>query len=103
MGFLDRFSKEPAKAELKRLPSGTFTVDANCRIVSSTVPRTVPEALIKEIGQQILTVFSGARKANLQFSELIVQYGAFKITAREMRGGAMVFLSPKTPQFASTN
>jgi len=34
----------------------------------------------------------------LQFSELIVQYAAFKITAREMRGGAIIFLSPRALQ-----
>ena len=98
MGFLDKFTK-PAKTELKRLPSGSFTVDADCHIVSSTVPRTIPEAQLKEIGQNILAVFRGAREANMQFTELIVQYPAFKITAREMRGGALVFLAPKTPQF----
>jgi hypothetical protein len=101
MGFLSKFSKEP-KAEVKRLPAGTFTVDADCRIVSSTLPRTVPEALVKDIGQQVLAIFSGARDANLQFAELVVQYAAFKITAREMRGGAIVFLSPRAAQFAGT-
>ena len=102
MGFLSKFNKEP-KAELKRLPAGTFTVDANCRIVGSTLPRTVPEALVRDIGQQVLAIFEGARQANLQFSELVVQYAAFKITAREMRGGAMIFLSPKASQFAPTS
>jgi hypothetical protein len=93
MGFLSR-SKE-SKGEIKRLPSGTFTVDANCHIVSSTVPRTVSDAQVKEIGRHILGVFAGARQANLQFSELVVQYASFRITAREMRGGAIVFLSPR--------
>jgi hypothetical protein len=101
MGFLSKFGRE-AKAEVKRLPAGTFTVDADCRIVSSTLPATVPEALVRDIGQQVLAVFSGAREANLQFAKLIVQYAAFKIEAREMRGGAMIFLTPKASQMAST-
>lgn len=101
MGFLSNFNRQP-KPELKRLPSGTFTVDADCRLVSSTVPGSVPESQVREIGQIILAIFKGAREANVQFSELVVQYAAFKITAREMRGGAMVFLSPKAPQFVST-
>lgn len=99
MGFLSKFNK-PQKAELKRLPSGTFTVDKDCRIVSSTVPRSVPEEQIKEIGRQVLAIFSSAREANLTFGELVVQYSAIKITAREMRGGAMVFLAPRAPQFS---
>ena len=52
------------------------------RIVSSTVPSRVPGAQMRDIGRQVLAIFEGARKANLQFSELVVQYAAFKITAR---------------------
>jgi hypothetical protein len=101
MGFLTKFKAAP-KPDLKRLPSGTFTIDADCRIVSSTVPGTVSDALVREIGQQVLVIFRGARNANLQFSELIVQYAAFKITARAMRGGAIIFLSPRAPQYVAT-
>ena len=79
---MTKFNKA-AKPELKRLPSGTFTIDADRRIISSTVPRSVPDAQVRDIGQQILAIFEGARHANLQFSELVVQYAAFKITARE--------------------
>jgi hypothetical protein len=99
MGFLTQFNKAP-KPDLKRLPTGTFTVDADCRVVSSTVPGTVPEAQVRDIGRQILAIFEGARHANLQFAELVVQYAAFKITAREMRGGAIIFLSPRALQSA---
>lgn len=98
MGFLTRFKE--SKAELKRLPSGTFTVDADCHVVSSTLPRTVTDAQVREIGHTILAIFHGARTANLQFSELVVQYATYKITAREMRGGAIIFLSPRTVQSA---
>ena len=99
MGFLTLFRKVP-RPELRRLPTGTFTLDAHCRVVSSTVPSWVPEAQVGEIGRQVLAIFAGARKANLQFSELVVQYAAFKITARQMRGGAIVFLSPRVLQTA---
>jgi hypothetical protein len=97
MGFLTKFNKEP-KPELKRLPSGTFTIDADCRVVSSTVPCWVPDGQVRDIGQQVLAIFEGARHANLQFSELVVQYSAFKITARTMRGGAIIFLTPRALQ-----
>jgi len=96
MGILTIF-KVP-KAGLRRLPSGTFTIDADCRIVSSTVPGSVSEAQVKDIGLQVLTIFKGARDANLPFSELVAHYAAFKITARSMRGGAIIFLSPKIVQ-----
>jgi hypothetical protein len=93
MGFLT-FNKG-GKPELKRLASGTFTVDPHGHVVSSTVPASVPDGQIREIGRHILGIFQGAQKVNLQFTELVVQYAAFKITARQMRGGAIIFLSPR--------
>jgi hypothetical protein len=95
MGFLTNLTP---KSGLHRLPSGTFTVDARGEIVSSTVPQWVPEAQVREIAREILAVFKAAAAARLQFSEMKVQYEAFKITAREMRGGAMIFLSPRKLQ-----
>lgn len=91
MGFLSKSSPPP-----HRLPSGAFTVDAHGHVVSSTVPQWVPEKQAQVIGQHILAVFKGARHAQLEFSEVVVQYGAFKIIAREMRGGAIIFLMPKS-------
>jgi hypothetical protein len=101
MGFLTKFNRG-TKPELKRMPAGTFTIDADRRIISSTVPHSVPASQVRDIGQQILAIFEGARHANLQFSELVVQYAAFKITAREMRGGAIIFLSPRILQSVAT-
>ena len=95
MGLLTK--PRAGKSGLHRLPSGAFTVDAQGNLVSSTVPQWVPESLVAEIGRQILAVFKGADAARLPFSELRVHYEAFRITAREMRGGAIVFLSPKSP------
>ncbi len=100
MGLLNK--NKSAKPELKRLPSGSFTVDAHGQVVSSTVPQIVPSALVRDIGQRIVAIFAGARKAQLPFSEMVVQYASFKIIAREMRGGAIIFLTPKTPQLISS-
>jgi hypothetical protein len=85
----------------RRLPTGSFTVDALGQVVSSTVPQTVPPELVLEIGRCVVAVFQGARKANVAFSEMVAQYATLKITAREMRGGAIIFLSPAAPQWVS--
>ena len=37
-----------------------------------------------------------ADAAQLPISELIMNYATLRITARELRGGAIVFLAPKT-------
>jgi hypothetical protein len=98
---MDFVKKKTSVAELQRLPTGAFTVDSQGRVVSSTVPQVVPAALVRDIGQCVVAVFQGAHKANLAFSELVAQYASFKITAREMRGGAIIFLSPKVPKWVS--
>ena len=92
MGLLTK--PNAGKSGLHRLPCGAFTVDTHGNLVSSTVPQWVGESLVLQIGRQILAVFKGASGVRPPFSELRVQYEALRITAREMRGGAIVFLSP---------
>ena len=98
MGFLKLFSK-PAP-NLMRLPSGCFTVDRTGSIVTSTLPRSFPGKLAQEIAGNVLSSFRDAQKVHLPLSELVVHFASLKITAREMRGGAIVFLTPQT--FAHT-
>jgi hypothetical protein len=92
-----------AKPDVKRLPTGSFTVDNRGEVISSTVSQAFPDSLVRDIGQRIVQVFNGARKAQLPFSELVVQYASYKIVAREMRGGAIIFLSPKPVQLVSSS
>jgi hypothetical protein len=94
MGFLKIFSK-PA-AVLTRLPSGCFTVDRSGKVVASTLPQSFPAALAHEIAGHVLATFREAIAANLPPAELVVHYASLKITARELRGGAIVFLTPQT-------
>ncbi len=94
MGFLKLFAK-PVQP-LLQLPSGSFTVDRSGHILVTTIPSSVSRELVHEIARRVLETFRDAQVAQLPLSELIVDYPGFKICAREMRGGAMVFLSPKT-------
>ncbi|HWD21313.1 MAG TPA: hypothetical protein VHB20_18750 [Verrucomicrobiae bacterium] len=100
MGFLTIFRKSN-KGELKSLPAGTFTMDSRGRVVSSTIPQSMSAGQVREIGQHILAIFNGARTARVPLYELVVNYGVFKITAREMRGGAIVFLAPAAASSAT--
>jgi hypothetical protein len=92
MGLLKMFSK-PVPT-LTRLPSGSFTVDRTGRQVAGTVPSDFPTAAVQAIGEAILQTFREAQTAQLPLSEVTVNYGSFKIVAREMRGGALIFLKP---------
>ena len=96
MDFLNFFSKSVPK--LTQLPAGSFTVDALGRVLASTVPNSFSQTHLAEISSAILDIFSSARQAALPLSELNVRYGGFKITARELRGGAIIFLKPKAMQ-----
>ena len=93
MGLLNLFSKPTPT--LTRVPSGSFTVDREGEIIVSTISSTFPVATVKEIGQRVLDTFREAQEAHLPLAELVVHFSGFKIVARELRGGAIVYLSPK--------
>lgn len=97
MGLVKLFTK-PSKAKLDRLPSGTFTVDARGDIVTSTIPQWFSADRTHDIASQVLATFRSAQEAQLHISELVIHYAGLKITARYLRGGAIVFLVPKTLQ-----
>lgn len=94
MGLLRRLAK-PNTVMLLRLPSGSFTVDRSGRILANTLPQSFPSALVEEIGQMVLHLFRSAHETQLPLSELVAEYSALKLTARELRGGAIVFLTPR--------
>ena len=96
MGILNRIFKPAPPVNLMRLPAGSFTVDPKGRIITSTVTQSFPAAFLQEIGAQVLGTFQSAQIADLPLSELIVHYSSLTLTARELRGGAIVFLSPQT-------
>ncbi len=95
MGFLDIFSKPQEAPQLVRLPSGTLTVDPQGNIITSTLPRSFPENYAREIASHVLETFRGAKTAQLPLTEMVIQFASFKITAREQRGGALIFLAPE--------
>jgi hypothetical protein len=93
MGFLNLFAKPNT---LLQLPRGSFTVDQEGRVIASTLPRAFPEEFAEEIALQVLGSFRAAQKAKVSLNEMVVQYANLKITARELRGGAIIFLVPRT-------
>lgn len=93
MGLLNLFSKTaPA---LTGLPSGSFTLNRDGEIIISTIPSSFDRARLEDLGRRLLDSFREARDAQLPLSELVVHFGGLKIVAREMRGGAIIFLTPK--------
>jgi hypothetical protein len=89
--FRRKFNGKPAK-----LPSGSFTLDHEGNVVVSTLPQGFPQSEMREIGGRVLAFFRGAQKAQMPLTELNVYYPTLKLTARSLRGGALIFLSPQT-------
>jgi hypothetical protein len=100
MGFLKLFSK--SRAVVGRLPSGSMTVDRDGKVVASTVSSSYPEDLLNQVADDVLNLFREARAAQVPVSEIHLYFATLQITAREMRGGAMIFLSPKS-SYQSSN
>lgn len=94
MGFLSFFSKAESPA-LVRLPSGSFSVDAEGHVVASTLPQSFPAAQVREISHLVLGAFKEARETGVPLAELNIEYRALRLTAKELRGGAMIFVSPR--------
>jgi hypothetical protein len=98
MGFLGFGSKSGSPAEkpvLIRLPTGSFTIDPTGRLVASTLPRSYPVAMVHEISAAVLATFQSARDSQLPLAEFVAQFSSLKLTARELRGGAIIFLAPR--------
>ena len=101
MDFLKSIFNRDAPSTPLVLPSGTFTIDRTGRIVTSTLSNNFPEKFVLEIGRAVIDAFRKAQAADIVLTELTVNYAALKLTARELRGGAIVFLAPVTPNSVS--
>jgi len=98
MGLLTFLSKSAGASRLVHLPSGSFTIDRDGKIMTSTLPQSFPAARMQEIGQQVVAVLGAAKQAQMPLAEITVYYAALKILARELRGGAIIFLMPQSNQ-----
>jgi hypothetical protein len=94
MGLLSsRYRKEPL--DIHALPSGCITIDRNGAVIASTLSQSVQPAKIQHIAGMVFRALQGARGASLSLTEIQVDYPALKIVARELKGGAIVFLTPR--------
>ncbi|MCL5097224.1 MAG: hypothetical protein M1608_06815 [Candidatus Omnitrophica bacterium] len=85
---------QPPSSAQASFPSGCFTVDPCGEIIASTLPHTFPSAHVRRIAEQVLQTFRAAQEAQLLLNELQIHYPALKLTARNLRGGAIIFVAP---------
>lgn len=96
MGVLKPFSREQKPLSLERLPSGCFSLHRGGELAGSTLPTTFSNQRMMEIGHVVLETFRSAQQANLLLTDLHIHYSGMQISARELRGGALIFLTPAT-------
>lgn len=94
MGLLNKLFG--TQAAVQQLPAGTLTVDRQGHIITSTVSSAFPESLLAGIGRDVLELLREARAAQMPLAEVSLHLGSLRITARELRGGAIIFLFPQT-------
>ena len=94
MGLLSFFSRPADTSVLMRLPSGSFTVDKTGRVLVSTLASSFPEKLVSDIATQVLDTFRETANTQLALNEIVIHFPTLKIVARELRGGALIFLVP---------
>ncbi len=102
MGFLKKLFGR-GQASVQQLPSGTITVDRNGHIIASTVSTGYPKALLQTIARDVLELLKEARTAQMPLAEISLHFGSLRITARELRGGAIIFLLPQTALLPTHN
>ncbi|HSI11600.1 MAG TPA: hypothetical protein VK961_06125 [Chthoniobacter sp.] len=103
MGLLKPFSRQQKAIIPERLPSGCFTIHREGGLVACTLPSTFSEDKIMEIGKEVLRIFASAQQADLALTDLHLDFSGMSITARELRGGALIFLLPVTLHLPHTH
>ena len=96
MGFLKRLFHFRSRPAIQQLPSGSITVDNHGNVVTSTVSSAYPRSLLNDIGHNVVLLFHEAHAAQMPLAEISLHFSSLDITARELRGGAIIFLFPQT-------
>jgi len=97
MGFIKKISQRfRSRAGIQQLPAGSMTVDRDGSVIVTTVSSAYPKVLLEEIGDVVVSLFREARAAQVSLAEISLHFGSLRITAREMRGGAIIYLNPQS-------
>jgi hypothetical protein len=97
MGFLKKINRLfRSRAAIQQLPMGSLTVNRDGQVITSTVSSAYPKELLGEIGRGVLALFREARVAQLPLAEVSIHFGSLHVTARELRGGTIIFLQPQS-------
>ena len=95
MGVLTTM-RDRKTATVDRLPGGCFSLHRGGEIAGSTLPCNFAPEKMAEIGRIVIETFRRAQEANLLLTDLRFHFSGLQISARDLRGGALIFLTPAT-------
>ena len=78
-----------------RFPRGSYTLSSQGKIVVSTLPASFSKERMIEIGKVILNTLASAREIGAPFTELAADFAGLEIRARDLSGGAIIFITPQ--------
>jgi hypothetical protein len=91
---MNPFSK-PTAIGPARFPRGSYTISAAGKIVVSTLPGTFSRDRMLAIGKVVLSTLASARDLGTPFTELAADFAGLEIRARDLAGGAIIFVTPQ--------
>jgi hypothetical protein len=100
MGVLNPFHRTAIPIEAGRMPSGCFAVHREGGLICSTLPHWFPTATMTEIARVVTAAFRIAGETNVTLAEMFIRYRGLTVIARDLRGGALIFLTPNEAHFA---
>jgi hypothetical protein len=91
---MNPFSK-PKAIGPARFPRGSYTISAAGKIVVSTLPGSFSRERMLAIGNVVLSTLRSARDVGTPFTELAADFAGLEIRARDLAGGAIIFVTPQ--------
>jgi hypothetical protein len=78
-----------------RFPRGSYTVSSAGKIVISTLPGSFSRERMLDISKVVLSTLASAREMGTPFSEVAADFAGLEIRARDLSGGAIIFVTPQ--------
>ncbi len=87
--------RSPANPSPEHFARGSFTVTKTGSVLVSTLPLNFPLEKMEAIGRLVVFALASAAELGTPLVELAAHYAGLEIRARDLAGGAIVYLNPQ--------